>query len=213
MLFFERVLLIGAHYDDSELGAGGVAARLLDEGKKVYKITLTDTEVFSEDMGLNIKSDRVKENSKNACIALGGVEELDFRAQPYGKLCYTQETMQELEHLIYKKQIDTVFIHFADDYNTDHMAAHSICKTAARHVRNLFMFQSNPYITFEHFCPNFFIDISDTIEKKRRALNCYDTEHDRWGHLFDTNIQRNATWGYGNHVEFAEGFVAIKTMV
>lgn len=213
MLSFKKVLLIGAHYDDAELGAGGVAARLLNEEKKVYKITLTDTEVFSEDMNLNITNVRVKNNSKDACIALGGVEEIDFTPQPYGKLHYTQEMMQGLEHIIREREIDTVFIHFADDYNTDHMAAHKICKTAARHVQNLFMFQSNPYITFEHFCPNFFIDISNTIEKKRRALNCYDSEHDRWGHLFDTNIQRNAIWGYGNHVQFAEGFVAIKTMV
>lgn len=212
MVDFKNILLIGAHYDDSELGAGGTAARMVSEGKSVYKITLTDTEVVSKDMNLDIKSDRVKENSKNACIALGGVTELRFPTQPYGKLKYTQEIMQELEHLIYEKSIDTVFIHFADDYNTDHMAAHKICKTAARHVKNLFMYQSNPYITFEQFCPSFFVDISKVIERKRAALDCYDTEHDRWGHLFDTNIQRNATWGYGNHVEFAEGFATIKML-
>lgn len=138
--------------------------------------------------------------------------ELEFPTSPYGNLEYSQKTMQALEHLLFEKNIDTVFIHYEDDYNTDHMAAHKICKTAARHVKNLYMFQSNPYITFEHFCPNYFIDISETIEYKRRALDCYDEEHDRWGHLFDTNIQRNAIWGYGNHCKYAEGFAVIRML-
>lgn len=60
-------IVVGAHYDDAELGAGGSMARLVYEGKKVYKITLTDTEVFSTDMGLNIKGERARENSTAAC--------------------------------------------------------------------------------------------------------------------------------------------------
>ena len=42
---FKKVLIIGAHYDDSELGAGGTAAKLLKMGREVYKITMTDTVV------------------------------------------------------------------------------------------------------------------------------------------------------------------------
>lgn len=213
MMDFGNVLVVGAHYDDAELGAGGLSASIINHGGHVYKITLTDTVVVSEDMHLDIRGDRVRENSKNACAVLGGVEEMDFPQAPYGNLIYTKDIMQQLEHIIFEKNIETVIFHYADDYNTDHMAAHKICKTAARHVRNLLMFQSNPYITFEQFCPNFFVDISDTIDMKRAALSCYDSEHDRWGHLFETNIQRNATWGYGNHVEYAEGFMAIRTLV
>ncbi len=210
---FGKVLVVGAHYDDSELGAGGTMAKLIREGHVVYKITLTDTVVKSDDMNLDITNERARLNSRNACSALGGVEELDFPVQPYGNLVYTQECMQALEHLIMINNIDTVFMHFADDYNTDHLAAHNICKTAARHVQNLFMYQSNPYITFEHFCPNTYIDISETVDLKRKALECYDAEHDRWGHLFDTNVERNAIWGYGNHVKYAEGFCAIKMFI
>lgn len=212
-MFLGNTLIVGAHYDDTELGAGGTAARLLKEHNKVYKITLTDTVVKSNIMNLDIKSDRVKENSRNACLALGGVEELDFPTEPYGNLAYSQNIMQRLEDMISQYEIETVFMHFADDYNTDHLAAHNICKTAARHAKNLLMFQSNPYIIYEHFCPNIYIDISDTVDMKRKALSCYDTEHDRWGHLFETNVQRNGIWGYGNHVDYAEGFFAIKMSI
>ena len=40
----ENILVIGAHYDDAELGAGGTMAKLVSQGKKVYKMTLTDNE-------------------------------------------------------------------------------------------------------------------------------------------------------------------------
>ena len=41
----QNVLMIGAHYDDTDLGAGGTAARLSAEGKNVYKLVLTDNYV------------------------------------------------------------------------------------------------------------------------------------------------------------------------
>ena len=70
-----NILIVGAHYDDSELGAGGVAARFISEGKSVYKMTLTDTEVFSDDMDLAITSDRARENSRNAAAVIGMEED------------------------------------------------------------------------------------------------------------------------------------------
>ena len=36
----ENILLVGAHFDDIELGCGGTAARLVADGKKVYKLIL-----------------------------------------------------------------------------------------------------------------------------------------------------------------------------
>ena len=38
----KNILIVGAHYDDSELGVGGTAAKLVGEGKNVYKLTLTN---------------------------------------------------------------------------------------------------------------------------------------------------------------------------
>ncbi len=205
----DNILIIGAHFDDSELGAGGMAAKYVSEGKHVYKITLTDTEVVSELMGLNIESGRVRKNSNAACKILG-VTELEFPTSRYGRLEYDQVIMQKMEELILTYKIDTCIYHFHDDYNTDHLAANKICKTASRHCQNLLMYQSNPYIIAEAFYPNVFIDISDFIDKKKEALMCYDEAHNRQGTLFQTNIERNKIWGYGNHVRYAEGFMAIK---
>ena len=207
----KNILIIGAHYDDTELGAGATAARHVREsgGGKAYKITLTNTEVKSEAFHLDISQDRAVENSRNACEILG-ITELPFTTAQYGELEYNKRMMQELESIISTYDIDTCFFHFNSDYNTDHVAAHRICLTASRHCGNILMYQSNPYITEQGFCPNVFFDVSKYIDLKREALNCYDKEHNRQGSLFETNIYRNKLWGYGIHCDYAEGFVAIK---
>ena len=208
----KNILIVGAHYDDTELGAGATAARFVAEGKNVYKITLTNTEVKSAKMQLDIKQERAAENSRNACAILG-IKELPFNSAPYGELNYAKSIMQELENIIIDNGIDTVFFHFTNDYNTDHIAAHRICMTAARHCQNLLMYQSNPYITADAFYPNVFFDVSDYIDLKIKALECYDAEHNRQGSLFETNVGRNKVWGYGIHAKYAEGFMAIKFSV
>ena len=50
----KNVLIIGAHYDDAELGVGGTAAKLAIEGKTVYKLTLTDNETDFRQMGIKV---------------------------------------------------------------------------------------------------------------------------------------------------------------
>jgi LmbE family N-acetylglucosaminyl deacetylase len=121
--------------------------------------------------------------------------------------------MQRLEHIIKKYDIDTCIFHFCDDYQTDHLAANQISKTASRHCQNIMMFQSNPYILTQQFAPTYFVDISAFVEKKIEALSQYDAEHNRQGNLFETNITRNQLWGYGTHTEYAEGFMVIKMVV
>lgn len=60
--------------------------------------------------------------------------------------------------------------------------------------------------------PTCFVDISDFIEQKKKALSCYGEKHDRMNRLFTMNIERNHIWGYSNEVEYAEGFRVIKIL-
>ena len=51
----KNILIVGAHYDDAELGAGGTAAKLAAEGKNVYKLTLTDNVTRFSPMNMNVE--------------------------------------------------------------------------------------------------------------------------------------------------------------
>lgn len=208
----QNILIIGAHYDDVELGAGGTAAKFAHEGKNVYKITLTDNETNFVQMGIRVASDDSVAQSGKACEILGIKEITDFGPVPCNHLVYSTELMQRIEKVIYDYQIDTVFMHFSSDVNQDHMAASQLCLTAARHCSNIFQYQSNGYI-INQYEPTFFVDISDYIDLKRKALEQYGSAHNRFNRLFETSIERNHLWGYANKVEYAEGFHVIKSIL
>ena len=207
-----NILIVGAHFDDAELGAGGTAAKLVSQGKKVYKFTLTDNETDYEERKIKVTFSDSKRQSALAAENLGVIEIENNNPIPCSTLTYTKQTMQQVEKIIADYRIDTVFIHFNADMNRDHVEASKISITAARHCPNVFEFQSNGYISDNEFRPTYFVDISDFVEQKKRALACYGTEHDRMNRLFTTNIERNHIWGFANEVEYAEGFRVVKML-
>lgn len=166
------ILVIGAHYDDAELGAGGTMARLAAMGHQVYKLTLTNNETRFTQKNIQVNYESSVQQSADACRILG-VQEVDFAPVQCSHLFYDTEIMQRVEKVVYDLQIDTAFIHYRSDMNQDHVEASRISMTALRHCKNVLMYQSNGYLLEESYYPRFFVDISDTIEKKREALRCY----------------------------------------
>lgn len=211
MLNAKNVLIVGAHFDDAELGAGATAAKLVSEGKNVYKITLTDNVTNFEQKGIQVGYESSREQSKRASQILG-VKELDFMPVACNELVYNTKDMQRIERIIFDNNIDTVFMHFSSDMNQDHIAANKLCLTASRHCKNIIQFQSNGYVLDNVYYPTYFVDVTDFIEKKKAALNCYGDAHNRMNRLFETSIDRCRVWGYANEVAYAEGFNAIKIL-
>ena len=210
---FKNVLAIGAHFDDVELGAGGTLAKLVKEGATVYKLTMTDNETQFGAFNIFADKESSKEYSRESCKILG-IKEIDnFHLQKCNGLSYSSSLMQELEKIIIDLNIDTVFIHYSDDVNTDHKAASEICKTAARYCNNILMYSSNGYLPEHQFCPTFFVDITKTFELKKEALACYKGDHNRFNKLFGIIYKKNEVYGYACQCEAAEAFVPLKITV
>lgn len=212
-MLMENILIVGAHFDDTELGAGGTAAKLAAEGKNVYKLTLTDNVTKFDAMNINVAYESSRVQSARACEVLGINEITDFIPVECSKLEYSKELMQKIEKYIIDLNIDTIFMHFNADMNTDHVAASRLCLTAGRHCKNIIQFQSNGYVLENVYYPTFFVDISDFVDKKKKALSCYGSEHNRFDSLFEVSIDRNRVWGYSNKVKYAEGFNIIKMLI
>lgn len=204
-----NILVIGAHYDDAELGVGGVMARLSGEGHQVYKLTITNNETRFEQKNIEVNYTSSALQSAQAAKILG-VREVQFEPIQCNQLFYTTETMQRIEKVVYDLEIDTAFIHFHSDMNQDHVEAARIASTALRHCKTVLAYQSNGYLLNDAFYPRFFIDISETFEKKKKALKCYGREHDRYGRLFETVCKRNEVWGYCVERQAAEGFEVLR---
>lgn len=208
----DNILIIGAHFDDTELGVGGTAAKLVNDGKKVFKLTLTDNVTRFHHHNILVEYETSSNQSKKACDILGVTELYDFKPIECSQLKYSTELMQSIENLIFKHNIDTVFLHYSHDMNQDHIEASKLCTTAARHCENILAYQSNGYILDTDFYPRFFVDVSGYIHRKISALSQYGEEHNRFNQLFQMCIKRNEIWGFANKVKYAEGFDVIKML-
>lgn len=211
-MFGDSILIVGAHFDDAELGAGGTAAKFVSQGKEVYKLTLTDNVTKSRHMDLDIPYSSSLEGSKAAAKQLG-MKEIPFDPQSCNGLTYSTELMQKLESIVFEINADTILFHFHADLNQDHLAASELCKTAGRHCRNILMYQSNLYVLPEPFYPTVYVDVSAQLEKKIAALRCYQPEHNRFASLFECTIKRNEVWGYQARCAAAEAFHPVKITI
>ena len=209
----KNVLIIGAHYDDAELGCGGTAAKLISQGSTVYKLTLTNSVTKSKHLNIHVEYEASIVASEKACKVLGGVIEVPFEPIDFNQLIYDTSVMQRIENVIVQYNIDTVFMHYRDDLNQDHIAANKLSTTAARHCKTVLAYQSNIYVLPTAYYPTLFVDITDYIDIKKKALSQYEGDHDRYNKLFATNIMRNQVWGYPNECEYAEAFHVIKMLI
>ncbi len=210
----KNVLMVGAHYDDVDLAAGGTAAKLSNCGIKVYKLTLTDNYVPESKFNKLTRAESSEEENKCVCQMLG-ITNVKFEKEENCNLTYTTKVMKKVEEVIVKYDIDTIFMHSEYDMNHDHTEAAKICKVAARHVSNIYGYRSNIYVTEHSFEPRVFFDISDYIEIKKKALAIYGPEHNRsmacgGNQLFENTIYQNKIWGYSIDTMYAEAFEVIK---
>jgi LmbE family N-acetylglucosaminyl deacetylase len=211
-----NILVIGAHFDDAELAVGGSMAKWVKNGKNVYKMTLTDNNTVFEKKDINVNYLDSFSESANACSILG-VKEVFVPVEKCTELYFNKNQMQFIEDFIISNNIDTVIFHYMFDMQQDHVHASTISYVAGRYCKNLLAYQSNKYILPEDFYPRLFIDITDTIKLKEKALNSYSSDHNRNNQLFNLTIKQNEVWGYQSNlspsVTYAEAFHVIKMSI
>src|SRR5262245_65723389 len=105
----QRVMVVTAHPDDSEFGAGGTVAKLVKEGKQVSYCILTNGNKGSGDRSMT--PERLvairEEEQRNAARVLG-VEAIDFLGFPDCELEDTRESRMAVTASIRRHRPDLV---------------------------------------------------------------------------------------------------------
>ena len=207
-----NVLVVGAHHDDIELGCGGTVARLSEEGHTVYGIVLTNSETHYDIKDIHRTRSQAIEEARKAADVIGlKLAELDYPQVSNGTLVYDVSLMRKLEEFLVANKIRLVFSHWQYDMNTDHEAAAKITTVAARHVHSILMYRSNWYQPDRAFNGIFYIDISNTINKKIKSLESYAVEiQNRSREWIDSFIDHNRSFGFSIGVEYAEVFEPVR---
>lgn len=176
----QTVLVIASHPDDELLGVGGTLKKLILEGYEVISIITA--------FGRKEEAYHMKETSEKANMTLG-IKEVIFLGYPNLEMELTALHLitKKLEALIQKHKPTMIFTHHYGDLNRDHQITFQAVMTAARPIPNqnsidIMCFETVSSSEWSHqtddktFKPNYFVDITDTIDEKLRALKHYDVE-------------------------------------
>jgi LmbE family N-acetylglucosaminyl deacetylase len=205
-----NILAIGAHFDDVELGCGGVLARHARQGDNVYVFVAT-VSGFVNQYNQEVRSNESALAEARNAMAILGVKEL---------LCGKFKTLEvefvdalniEILKIVQDKKIDQVYAHWTGDIHHDHQAVARASLHSCRHVPRLLMYRSNWYHSTMEFRGNFYVDITQCWETKEQAIRAHVTEVDRTGEKwigFFKNEAENAGQRIG--VKYAEVFEVVK---
>jgi LmbE family N-acetylglucosaminyl deacetylase len=198
-----RVLAIGAHPDDVELGCGGTIAAHTEQGDSVTMLVMTDGE-----LGRVGGMDRRFEQ-RRAADRLGA--EVRWGGVPDGAVPEGLESVRIIESIINDVRPDVVYVHAPADSHQDHRATATAAIAAGRDIVSILQYQSPSTL---HFSPFVFVDISLHLDAKLAALREHTSQVDRNARLEIDAVEAQCRyWGQQARTTFAEAFQPIRYVV
>ena len=127
---------------------------------------------------------------------------------------FTDDLNLEILKIVEEKNIGLVYLHCMGDIHHDHQAVARASLHSCRHVPRQLMYRSNWYQSNLEFRGNFYIDITDFWEKKKKSIEAHESEMERTGRKwidFFYNEAKNAGQRIG--VDKAEVYEVVKWLV
>jgi LmbE family N-acetylglucosaminyl deacetylase len=205
-----KILAIGAHFDDVELGCAGTLAKHAAAGDDVYVYVAT-VSGFSNQYDQSVRSSEIAQREAEAAMQIIGVKKMICGKFKTLEIEFVDALNIELLTLVQDLQIDQVYTHWTGDIHHDHVAVARASLHSCRHVPRLLMYRSNWYHSTVDFRGNFYVDITDYWPVKEKAIRCHETEMERTGAKwikFFHNEAENAGQRIG--VTHAEVFEVVK---
>ncbi len=213
-----KVLCIVAHPDDEVLGIGGTISKHVKDGDEVF------IAIVSEGVSAQYKdSEKYLELRRKACKDAAdflGVKEVIFGEFPDAKLDTVSsfEINKFIEEIIDKTSPDRIYTHHWGDNHKDHKIVHESVLVAARNsLCDIYCCEiassgDKTGIPTNLFCPNFYVDISDHLKNKLKALSFYSTELKEYPHpISEKAIEALAmVRGFKVNIKLAEAFVCLR---
>jgi LmbE family N-acetylglucosaminyl deacetylase len=182
-----RVLAVGAHPDDLEILCAGTLAKHAERGDRVFMAISTNGEVGSPTLPKE-EIARIRKREALASAAVIGAE-LHWLGYPDEFLYDNEEVRLKYIDLIRETRPDVVITHDPlRDYHPDHL-------TTGQLLWNIRVMTTVPNIKTEHppcakipalyfmdtiaginFIPEEYVDITSTIEKKRKMLASHESQ-------------------------------------
>jgi len=187
----ERVMVVTAHPDDSEFGAGGTVAKFAQQGCEITYIVVTNGNKGSSDRTMTAERLAIirEEEQRNAARVLG-VERVQFLGYPDGEVEDTRDLRRDISREIRRWRPDLIItqnphrsyqlgISHRDHRITAGVVLDCVYPLARDHMTfPELMPEYEPHNVSEvHLMqwdnPQLVVDISDTMDLKLKALACH----------------------------------------
>ena len=200
------ILAIGAHPDDIEFGCGGTVVKYTQKGHRLFLHIMTKGGSGAD------TSTRTREQEASKVIL--GAEKIFWGDYEDTHLLVDVELIGKIEDVIKRVKPDFIFCNYPEDTHQDHRHLAQAVMSATRYIRNV-LFYEGP--TTQNFKPHVFVDISDTLDKKIKALKAHKSQ------VMKTNIEdlsiievarSSANFrGIQGRVKFAEAFHSLRLFI
>lgn len=196
--FGKRVLFLGAHPDDIELGCGALLHSIVKK-TDILCVTLSDNQknpALKNVVDEHFKSMEVLGITREK-IVFG---EFTTRIFPDSR----QEILEYFLKLRRDFQPDLIFTHSKQDVHQDHL---TMTEEALRAFRGITVLGFDVVRSSYGFFPHFLVEVSEEdVNKKIEALSKYETYRDKY--YFNSELTRSIMVRHGAlaEVPFAEGF-------
>jgi N-acetylglucosamine malate deacetylase 1 len=192
------VLAIGAHPDDVELAIGGTLARLARESARVVMAVISipadfETRLDEARQAAAILGCELRILVENGCCRIDDMK--------------SYQLVGMLDALVRELQPAAVLTHSACEFHRDHIAVHNACMSTQR-IKSFDLFHFSPTMTRAvpvSFHPRAYVDVSDTIELKMKAIEAHLSQFG--GRGLDSEMYRDLARLNGRMVgvKYAEG--------
>ena len=187
-----RILVFGAHPDDCDIKAGGVAALYVQLGHKVKFVSVTNGDAGHHEMGGGPLARRRYKEAQAAAAVIGIVYQLLDNHD--GELEPTLENRYQLIRLIREFKSDLVMTPRPNDYHPDHRYTSILVQDAAYMVtvpnvcaltphldyNPVIVYTSDGFTKPYPFKPDVVVGIDSVLEKKLDMLHCHESQFYEW---------------------------------
>ncbi len=199
-----RVLAFGAHPDDIEVGAGGLLARLAEQGAEV---TLAVVSIPNQ-----------VEQRRAEAQAAADLLDADVFVLCDDKACRVEdipmhELVRRFDHIVGDVRPDLVITHSAHDLHWDHGLVNRATVSALRRTPcDLLAFLSSPEMNAQsRSIGNCFADITGFVEAKLSAIACHKSQLPK----LDLESSRDLARAMGriSGYEYAEAYEVLRVRI
>ncbi|MCY3550438.1 MAG: PIG-L family deacetylase [Candidatus Poribacteria bacterium] len=188
-----NILVFGAHPDDCDIKAGGVAALYLQQGHRVKFVSVTNGDAGHHEMGGGPLAQRRYAEAQAAAEVIGTLE-YELLDNHDGELMPTLENRYKIIRTIREFRPDLIMTHRPNDYHPDHRYTSTLVQDAAYmvtvpnicaltpHLRKnpVIVYLSDGFMKPYPFTPDVVVGIDVVVEQKIDMLHCHVSQFYEW---------------------------------